>query len=27
VMDHVMQNRAQCGDVEHTLPAISAGRE
>ena len=27
VMDHVLQNRAQCSDVVHALPAIPARRE
>jgi chorismate synthase len=26
VMDHVLQHRAQCGDVEHGLPPIAASK-
>ena len=26
VMEHTLQHRAQCGDVEHDLPPIPAGK-
>jgi chorismate synthase len=27
LIDHALQHRAQCGDVQHAQPAIPAGRE